>query len=123
MEGLFFHSDARRRWRGKVAAVLGDSGTHFLVFVFTEKGEKTDWFRIISVHQMHDWTFYQTRPQLNRNDATVWRGGGKESLADLEEFLWGWAADEADRDHFGEEMYKAWNKWRQERNEAGQQAA
>lgn len=123
MEGLFFHSDARRRWRGKVTNVLNDAGTHFLVLVFTEKGEKTDWFRIISVHQMCDWTFYQTRPQLNRNDATVWRGGGKESLADLEEFLWNWAADEEDRDHFGEEMYKAWCRWRLERNEAGQQAA
>lgn len=115
--GSFFLGDAKHPWYGRVIDALGERGTYYLVERFATKATDVQSRRVVSIHTMSDWDFYGTVYQMRKNLAAAQQRWLQPKVVsdEIHEFFDDMMSIEVEREMTGEQIFKAWTQWRQQR--------
>lgn len=113
--GSFFLGDPRHPWMGRVIEA-GPNGHYYYVECFASKATDVQQRRVVSIHTMSDWSFYGTVYQMRRNLADAQKRWDEPAVVSdqVEEFFAEMMTLETELEMTGEQIFAAWQKWRQQ---------
>lgn len=117
--GSFFLGDAKHPWYGRVIEALGERGTYYVVERFATKATDVQSRRVVSVHDMSSWDFYGTVYQMRKNLADAQVRWAQPTVVSglVHEFFEDMLSLEIEKEMTGEQIFRAWNVWRQGRGQ------
>lgn len=113
----FFRGDAKHQWTGVVRSKEDERGW-YLVQVYSEHDHGATFMRLVSRHDMSAWTFYDTMEHMVADKARAEREWHQALPNQIEEFLMDIEANLTENELIGEDLVKAWHKWRVGREQA-----
>ncbi len=114
---MFFSGSAKQPWAGVVMGKEGDRDWH-LVHVTSVHDHGVSFYRLVSSHEMGNWTFYESVNERAADKTRVEAAWAKEQPHSIAGFLLDMEANNIENELIGDDLLKAWHKWRVGREQA-----